>query len=1493
MSMGDNHVDLWAYLHANNRSVDQTTREITEALRKAGRDGSEGLAKAIEDATPRVRKAFNRVTEATVANNRAEREANEIREQGVKITMQRLQLEADRQELQRKSLALQRVELAVGERLVAMRKQEDRALEGVAQKEERVAAARAKANAINDYVKGKNADLRGKRKLRANLLNSEDGGDRQRAAALKNEIAADDLALEPARKKQMSANRELRESEADLASGRNILNEFTAESKRTEEELNTVRNESKRDSKELARIESDLTKTRDAQASITKRQTRADEDAITSLNRRKEALTSLHEAEEAERKRSEQSSRKSGRGGRRGRGDLDRAAGSVGSVFTDIPFVPGGPAGALIGSLVVSDMVSLAEGVTTAAQSIALLPAVAAAGGAAMGTLAIATHGFGDAIKHMGDPKKFAEALQSLSPTAQQAALEVKKLVDGPLGQLKTATQEAFFRNAPTLFERMSNQFTPTIQKMTTGIATAFNGMFSNLVSELQTPGAVAGIDVTVDNIVKAFQNLQPAVAPFVDAIGRLVQVGSTFLPGFGNGITDLVKKFDDFITKAQADGSLKEFMQKGIDAAAILGKAIWTLGQELFNLFGNKSPDELRASINNVVNDIKALIDIVVDVAHLIREWKDEIVNAAIAFGAFKVGGAVFGAVKGLAELLGITGVGGALKALPGIASGAGGGITAALAAIQVPQWLTFLMKWGGPMGVGLQSDQKFIGPDGQLSDKPSDTMKLPDGRVVKLDGNGNPVIGADGKVVEAVGGGGGSFAEPGKGMPAIPGFGQHWDPKTGWTADSPGHGMPAAPGFGQKWDPKLGWVPEDAPGTMDVPAVPGPKPTQASEKERILSSLNPDSFMPDLSQILPNGVGGVPSFNGAPAGAGVGGPGFKSTGPLEIGTNGMPFQKPALGYDVTDQKQIFDKEWGVVKAAQDLRDAKMELAATEQSGLASAWDLHKAKEKVAQQEHDFTDSQLELQSAYAGKWKKAGAGLNAIFGEIGANLDKDLGLSKGLPGLADNLVKFVASLAAAPLMGMLAPIAAQGDPKSYGALGMMFGGNGQSGSVSQIAGNMAVQGAAGVPGYSTRSGAYPGDQALLSNVPVGHYEQTQAADLTKGIGDCTSSIEDLVNIMDGKSTAGRSLSTNSDTGGAAATWLNEHGFVQGVGGPGDFRVGYNAGHMQATLPGGTPFNWGSDAAAANRGIGGTGADDPSFTSHYFRPTGSGVGSPIVNAPAPTPSAPAYAAPPATPSIPGGGAAPGALQLPAVSADQVNAAAAAGPGLTNPLPPPGSLPGGGGGPGGPLGNFPNGAGLGGPPLSPANISTSPSGVPYQAQGIDFQPGWQPQGGGGIGVGGGLAGAAIQGGASMFGGPAGGAAAQTAMQAINRTTKFAGQAAGILAEGALDTFFPTNPDTGKNPMKDSWFWRAAGSLAGAAPAIGAGGAGLMDKAANKKNADNMAPGQGGDQQQQNPQGGPLLHIENWNGGDQGAKGNAIDLAANLQAQTNEAVLPRA
>lgn len=134
--------------------------------------------------------------------------------------------------------------------------------------------------------------------------------------------------------------------------------------------------------------------------------------------------------------------------------------------------------------------------------------------------------------------------------------------------------------------------------------------------------------------------------------------------------------------------------------------------------------------------------------------------------------------------------------------------------------------------------------------------------------------------------------------------------------------------------------------------------------------------------------------------------------------------------------------------------------------------------------------------------------------------------------------------------------------------------------------------------------TGAVPGgiDAAILSRIPAGVYTNGPG-DLQKGLADCSSAVEDLANIIDGAPTGGRSLNTGNEE-----QKLLERGFLVNTTGaniPGALNIGMNAGHTQATLPEGTNFNWGSDAAAAAGGLNGDGAFGAGLTKQFYKMVG------------------------------------------------------------------------------------------------------------------------------------------------------------------------------------------------------------------------------------------------------------------------------------------------
>ncbi|RIT58841.1 phage tail tape measure protein [Mycobacteroides abscessus] len=483
-----------------------------------------------------------------------------------------------------------------------------------------------------------------------------------------------------------------------------------------------------------------------------------------------------------------------------------------------------------------------------------------------------------------------------------------------------------------------------------------------------------------------------------------------------------------------------------------------------------------------------------------------------------------------------------------------------------------------------------------------------------------------------------------------------------------------------------------------------------------------------------------------------------------------------PGLGRYEVDPMRVYDAESSAIRAKNSLEQDRIALIRLEQQGNADQDALLRARNQVADAERSYVSAQMKLAEAQQGTWKKLESstqGLADGMGQIGAALDKDFGISKGLPGLAENLTKFLANMAAAPILGQLGAVSQLNPSKGgYGAMGILAA-QGVFGPQYTGLGASSGYGPQGIgpAALGGGMGAYAGDAALLAHVPAGRYTQEERGDLTKGLADCSSAVEDLVNLMDGRPTAGASMWT-----GNAAEWLTQRGFVPGMGGPGDFRVGFNPQHMQATLPGGTNINWGSNEMAARRGIGGTGADDPAFTSHYYRPTTGGYS-------------------PVAPSV---GVAPTPIPPPAPGYAPLADTALTNPGLTNPALTPG-IPAAGGGWGGATGPAqvwsPSSTRIGG--VEPATGSG--------AGGVGITPG------GTIDTAIGMAASA----ADIFA-PGAGQAAQTGIKLANRAIQFGAQAAGIGVQGLMDTVLPT---AGSELANKSWLTKILGGVAGAAPAI--------------------------------------------------------------------------
>lgn len=506
-----------------------------------------------------------------------------------------------------------------------------------------------------------------------------------------------------------------------------------------------------------------------------------------------------------------------------------------------------------------------------------------------------------------------------------------------------------------------------------------------------------------------------------------------------------------------------------------------------------------------------------------------------------------------------------------------------------------------------------------------------------------------------------------------------------------------------------------------------------------------------------------------------------------------------------------LYGAESSFLDARHKLAEKRARLAQLEHDATATEQDVLDARNDVIEALRDQQQSELRLQEARAEIFTKQGKQFKSWLselGEIGASLDQDFGISKGLAGIAENITKFIANLAAAPLLGQLgaSQIAAGYKPgeAGQGAFGMLAA-SGALGPQYQIQGSLfggGQGGAVGMPGqsYPAIMGPLPGLSVPpgTSVYPGAHTSNTGGA-LVPRAAAVKSMLQQAFPGLDiggwqppdkfGEHSSGEALDIMVGGNKALGDQINQYLLANA----GALGLQYDLWQQQTWKPGQAP------TMMENRGSGTQNHMDHVHARFQPGPLtgGDGGGSWF----------------PAAPGATGAGAAPGVAPSGFTTGPggslSVAPAGMGGPGGV-PL-----APGGGGG------SWWGGPGPGGP--QPGGIGQGMPGLPQTSNPTRIGGEAAPQGKGSGGVGlGGLAMAGIQAGigaagmaGAPFGGQAGAAAAQAMMELANRGIKFAGQAAGIGVQGLMETFLPAGSDLANN----NWITKIAGGLAGATLAL--------------------------------------------------------------------------
>jgi phage-related protein len=239
-------------------------------------------------------------------------------------------------------------------------------------------------------------------------------------------------------------------------------------------------------------------------------------------------------------------------------------------------------AGALHGAVVL--VAGLVNALSHLSGVVGLLPGGIFALVAAGATLAIGLKGIGDGFKAIGkSPEEFEEAIKDLAPAAKDFLRTLREFAP-EFSRLQKAVQQRLFAGMAAEVRGLANIYLPVLNVGLGQIADSLNRAAKEITAFLKDPGTIRdmaeGFSLTsqiVDKLALGFQ-------PLLRALRDVGVIGMQALNDLTGGFGPLMERFSAFVAQARADGSLRAWIDRGIEAV----RDLWNILTSIASIFGS-----------------------------------------------------------------------------------------------------------------------------------------------------------------------------------------------------------------------------------------------------------------------------------------------------------------------------------------------------------------------------------------------------------------------------------------------------------------------------------------------------------------------------------------------------------------------------------------------------------------------------------------------------------------------------------------------------------------------------------------------------------------------------------------------------------------------------------------------------------------------------------------------------------------------------------------
>lgn len=222
-----------------------------------------------------------------------------------------------------------------------------------------------------------------------------------------------------------------------------------------------------------------------------------------------------------------------------------------------------------------ADMFSLGNGLGQVIRGMALLaPAMLLGLGSVMIVMLGVFKDFGAAVHGID------AALKRLPPAGQEAARKLRPI----FADIRQTVTENFWDRASDAMLRFVNSALPAVGAGLGKLAGSLGQTFGTILDSFTRLAQSSGISVFFSNLSRGFTIAGPGFAAFFDAFNKLAVIGSTVFIRMGTAFNDMSADFKDWTDRVSADGSLKRWIDEGIQGL----KDLFNAGGSLVRVWGN-----------------------------------------------------------------------------------------------------------------------------------------------------------------------------------------------------------------------------------------------------------------------------------------------------------------------------------------------------------------------------------------------------------------------------------------------------------------------------------------------------------------------------------------------------------------------------------------------------------------------------------------------------------------------------------------------------------------------------------------------------------------------------------------------------------------------------------------------------------------------------------------------------------------------------------------